>query len=128
MSEMKLVKTRLTAGVWEGELRLPETSDAVPEIEVTHLDQPVGGHSLTEDPARAGVFLFRFAIPADAINDGVETFLFTEASSGEKLGYCTVISGETLSEDIRAELDLMRAELDMLKRAFRRHCIETGAT
>jgi hypothetical protein len=26
---------------------------------------------------------------------------------------------------LRAEVDLLRAELDMLKRAFRRHCVET---
>jgi hypothetical protein len=30
-----------------------------------------------------------------------------------------------LDEDIRAEVDLLRAELDLLKRAFRRHCSET---
>lgn len=128
MSEMKLVKTRLTAGIWEGELRLSETSEIVPEIEVTHLDQPLPGHSLTEDPERAGVFLFRFAIPADLINDGVETFLFTESTTGETLGSCVILAGEALAEDIRAEMDLIRAELDMLKRAFRRHCIDTGAT
>jgi hypothetical protein len=30
-----------------------------------------------------------------------------------------------LAEDIRAEMDLLRAELDLLKQAFRRHCVET---
>ena len=29
------------------------------------------------------------------------------------------------AEDIRAELSLVRDELDLLKRAFRRHCVET---
>jgi len=27
---------------------------------------------------------------------------------------------------MRVEMDLLRAELDMLKRAFRRHCLETS--
>jgi hypothetical protein len=31
-----------------------------------------------------------------------------------------------LEEDIRAEVSLLRAELDLLKRAFRRHCAETA--
>ena len=35
------------------------------------------------------------------------------------------LAGEALAHDIRAEIDLLRAELDMLKRAFRRHCLET---
>jgi hypothetical protein len=30
-----------------------------------------------------------------------------------------------MEDDLRAEVDLLRAELDMLKRAFRRHCLET---
>jgi hypothetical protein len=37
------------------------------------------------------------------------------------------LAGDALSEDIRAEMDLLRDELDMLKRAFRRHCVETAA-
>jgi hypothetical protein len=37
----------------------------------------------------------------------------------------TLIAGDVLGDDIRAEVDLLRAELDMLKRAFRRHCVET---
>jgi hypothetical protein len=31
-----------------------------------------------------------------------------------------------MEDDLRAEVDLLRAELDMLKRAFRRHCLETA--
>lgn len=128
MTELKLVKTRIVAGVWEGELTLPADSEIVPEIEVSHLDQPVQGHALNEDPERAGVYVLRFAIPAELINDGLETFVFTERNTGETLGSCAIIAGEALAADIRAEVDLLRAELDMLKRAFRRHCIDTGAT
>ena len=36
-----------------------------------------------------------------------------------------LMSGDALSYDIRAEMTLLREELDMLKRAFRRHCLET---
>ena len=37
-----------------------------------------------------------------------------------------LLAGEALSQDIRAEMALMRAELDLLKQAFRRHCRETS--
>ena len=40
-------------------------------------------------------------------------------------GQFTVIAGVPLDEDVRAEISLLRAELDLLKRAFRRHCAET---
>jgi hypothetical protein len=40
-------------------------------------------------------------------------------------GAFAIVTGEPLDDDIRAELDLLRAELEMLKRAFRRHCLET---
>ena len=37
----------------------------------------------------------------------------------------TIADGEALGDDMRVEIELPRAELDMLKRAFRRHCVET---
>lgn len=127
MDEVTLVKTRLQAGIWEGELHVPETVATLPEIDVSYLDQPVPGHTLSEDPERDGVWFFRFAIPGELINDGVQTFVFSLRESGKVLNSCSLIAGEALAEDIRAEMDLLRQELDMLKRAFRRHCVETGA-
>ncbi|WP_460272719.1 hypothetical protein [Celeribacter sp. ULVN23_4] len=126
MDELTLVKTRLQAGIWEGELHVPETVLELPEIEVTYLDQPVPGHTISEDPERAGVWFFRFAVPAEMIGDGVQTFVFTVRGTGQVLNSLTLMAGDVLAEDIRAEMDLLRQELDMLKRAFRRHCSETG--
>ncbi|MBU2890026.1 hypothetical protein [Celeribacter halophilus] len=127
MDEVTLVKTRLQAGIWEGELYVPASVTDLPEIEVTYLDQPVQGHSLTEDPERDGVWFFRFVVPSEMINDGVQTFLMTDRETGRVLNSLSMIAGEGLSEDIRAEMDLLRQELDLLKRAFRRHCAETGS-
>ncbi|PTQ74851.1 hypothetical protein [Celeribacter persicus] len=127
MEEVILVKTRLQAGVWEGELHVPETVSALPEIEVTYLDQPVQGHTLSEDAEREGVWFFRFAVPSELLNDGVQTFVFSDRATGQVLNSLTLMAGDVLAEDIRAEMDLLRQELDMLKRAFRRHCTETGS-
>ena len=38
----------------------------------------------------------------------------------------TLMAGSALDEDVRGEIALLRDELEMLKRAFRRHCAETG--
>ena len=57
--------------------------------------------------------------------DGTPVVVETK-TSGVLLGHVTLIADEALGDDIRAEMDLLRAELDMLKRAFRRHSRETG--
>ena len=123
MGEAKLVKTRLRAGVWEGEL---SGVSGQPLREVLHLEAPVAGTSVTELPERAGDWAVRVPIPVEVLSEGVQTFLIRDAVSGDKLGHFTIITGVAMEDDIRAEMDLLRAELDMLKRAFRRHCLETA--
>jgi hypothetical protein len=41
--------------------------------------------------------------------------------TGAVLDRVTFLAGDALDEDIRAEVVLLRDELEMLKRAFRRH-------
>lgn len=118
-----LTKTRIRAGVWEGVL---SGTTSPPQIEVSHLDQPLGGVSLTAVPDRAGDWLVRVPIPIETLSEGVQTFLIRNLATGEKLAHFTVITGVAMEDDMRAEVDLLRAELDMLKRAFRRHCLETA--
>ncbi|MCA0042283.1 hypothetical protein [Celeribacter litoreus] len=126
MEDVKLIKTRLHAGVWEGELHVHGATSA-PEIDVTCFGETVEGHSLNQDPDRPHVWLFRFDVPSDSIHDGVQTFLFSDRKSGARLSSLSIMAGDALAEDLRAEIDLLRDELDLLKRAFRRHCLETGA-
>jgi hypothetical protein len=51
--------------------------------------------------------------------------MISETTLGQALGDFAIIAGDAAGEDIRAEMSLLRAELDMLKRSFRRHCRET---
>ena len=122
MSNMKLVKARLRAGVWEGVL---SGAVAQPSVQVMHLDAALAGISVTEMAERPGHWAVRVPIPVEALSEGVQTFLIRDAVSGDRLGHFTIITGVAMEDDIRAEMDLLRAELDMLKRAFRRHCVET---
>ncbi len=123
MGEVKLVKTRLRAGVWEGVL---SGTIGQPELEVLHLGVAIAGVSLAQIPNSAGDWAVRVPIPVEALSEGVQTFLICETASGTQLGQFTIITGVAMEDDIRAEMDLLRAELDMLKRAFRRHCLETA--
>ncbi|MFN3823367.1 MAG: hypothetical protein ACK4GW_15780 [Pseudorhodobacter sp.] len=123
MATAKLVKTRFRAGVWEGVL---SGATGLPLLDVRHLDQPVPGASVTEIPDRPGDWAVRVPIPAELLSEGVQTFVISDGVTGDKMGHITIITGVALEDDIRAEIDLLRAELDMLKRAFRRHCLETA--
>lgn len=125
MSRFDLTKTVMRQGVWQGVLTARAGEGNPPEIAVTHLGNPVAGVSVTAQDA-PGRWALRVPIPAEAVADGVQTLLITDQASGAQLGHVTLIAGEALGDDIRAEMDLLRAELDMLKRAFRRHCRETG--
>ena len=124
MGELTLTATRLLEGVWEGVLTTVDMGENYqPEIAVTHLGTPVENVTVTED-AEQGLWVVRIPVPVSAIADGVQTFLMTDARTGERLKSFSILAGEPLAGDIRVELGLLRAELDMLKKAFRRHCVE----
>ncbi|ARE82489.1 hypothetical protein ROSMUCSMR3_00994 [Roseovarius mucosus] len=124
MNEWTLTKTRLFEGVWEGVLTRAGEDEAAPEIEVTHQQEPVAGVAVTAKPEEK-LWVVRVPVPVEKIADGVQTFVIRDRRSGEVLDSFALLSGDVLSYDIRAEMALLREELDLLKRAFRRHCLDT---
>lgn len=123
MAEPVLTATRLRAGVWEGILRAE--GGASPEVEVMHHDRRVEGATLASLPGQPGHWALRVPVPAHLISDGVQTFVIRLAGTDRTLGHFSIVAGDDRSDDLRSEIELLRAELDMLKRAFRRHCLET---
>ncbi len=124
MSNLTLTKIHLRNGQWEGRINGHTDSDTPPDVRVTHLDQPVPDVAL-EPGDGVGNWNLSIPVPAYAVADGVQTFLIIDGADDTKLGDFTLIAGEAMADDLRAEVELLRAELDMLKRAFRRHCLET---
>ena len=125
MSNLSLTKTRLFEGVWEGILTYHGEGNYQPEIEVTHLQKPVAGVRVIEKPGE-DLWVLRVPIPVELIADGIQTFVICDKRDGEMLDSFALMSGDALSYDIRAEMMLLREELDMLQRAFRRHCLESS--
>ncbi|WP_299147203.1 hypothetical protein [uncultured Tateyamaria sp.] len=123
MSTLTLTPTKMRHGIWQGVLM--QSGSGVPQISVTHLGNAVPDVQVSES-GDTGQWMLQVPIPYEAIADGVQVFVITDATDGEELGQFTLIAGEALGDDIRGEVELLRAELDMLKRAFRRHCVETG--
>ncbi len=122
---MTLTRMRLAEGVWEGLLSAP--SAVAPRLRLWHRDELLGEPETIEAKTGQGGnanWLVRFKLPVERLSDGVQTFVIEDAETGDALAHETVIAGEVLDEDARAEMALLRAELDLLKRAFRRHCSE----
>ena len=120
LSSCRLTPTAIRAGVWEGSLRIPDPDAPVPVIDLC-----LGGKRLAEaelSEAGAGTWAVRVQVPSEALSDGVQTFTLVDRDTGLMLESFAVSLGEPLDADLRAEIDLLRAELDLLKRAFRRHC------
>lgn len=101
-------------GHWTGRLR----AGSAPKLSVSLHGEPLQGVSV--EPAGEGLWQIGFAVPPAALSDGAHSFLIDDAETGQRLGVATIIAGVGLEEDLRAELDVIRAELDMLKRTLRR--------
>lgn len=118
MADWTLAKLGFRAGVWEGRIAAPSKSAARPEIEVQAMGAPVPAAEARPDGK--GAWLLVVPIPAEALGDGIATFLVFDKASGTTLASFAIAAGEPADDDLRAELALLRAELDMLKKAFRR--------
>ncbi|KIN74650.1 hypothetical protein [Sulfitobacter guttiformis] len=124
MTNLVLTKTKMRQGLWEG-LLTGAAKDTDPKLDVTH--QGVKVPDVNVSPTEAGDgFSVRIPIPSEVISDGMQTIVVADAATNETLASITLMAGEALGDDMRVEVDLLRAELDMLKRAFRRHCLETS--
>jgi hypothetical protein len=119
---MTLTQTRIANGIWEGVLTGAGRTEAV---EAVHLGKRLEGLSIDAAQGEAGGHLVRLPIPATILNEGVQTVLFK--AGGEVIASFTLVAGVPLEEDLRAEISLLRAELDLLKKAFRRHVSATSA-
>lgn len=122
MTELTLTKTRMLEGIWQGVVT--GAGEAKPDITVTHEKSTVPDFKLVRNDAE-DCWLLSVPIPASAISDGVQTLLVLDRATDEKIGQIVLIADGIVSGDLHAEMELLRAELDMLKRAFRRHCLET---
>ena len=113
---MKVELGKIAGGVWEAVV----AADAPRVIEALHGVRAVEG--VTVEPGASGRFVVRVPIPAWVLNEGVQTLLVQAGNA--RLAVITLVAGEPLDGDFRAELSLLRAELDVLKRAFQRHVRE----
>ncbi|MCV2893488.1 hypothetical protein [Lentibacter sp. XHP0401] len=126
MSEYVVTKRRMIEARWNAVVTRADGApiEDTPKLSVTLDGKPVLGVSLKA--GENGTWEMIVPVPAEAVSDGIRTVLIADSETEETLAGFSLLSGEALDEDLRAEVELMRQELDMLKRAFRRHCVETS--
>ena len=117
MPDPRLTPVHLRSGIWRGMLA---HEDEAPVLEATHLGVPVAGLALTALADRPGHWTVEVPVPPAALSDGVQTVVIRDAGSGLTLGHFAIVCGTALEPDLRVEVDLLRAELELLKRAVRR--------
>ncbi len=123
MSILNLTKTRMLEGMWQG--IITGAGDTKPDIAISHANTDVPDFQLLRDDA-ANHWVLTIPIPASAVADGIQTILIVDRGSDVKIGEVVLIGDDVANGGLQAEMELLRAELDMLKRAFRRHCVETA--
>ena len=117
MTGTRLQKLGFRAGIWEGLL------SGISGKEAPRIDVMAGGAALPDVQVRGGGadgWILSVPIPPEMLLDGIAVFVVTDAGSGATLGQFALAVGEPAEDDLRVELGLLRAELDLLKRAVRR--------
>lgn len=122
-SAYDLTGTRLFGGIWEGILTGP--AETQPLISASHDGVGIGTAEVSPMSGQPGKWAVRLALPATVVSDGVQTVLLL--SGDQILAKVTITAGALLDDDVRAELGLLRAELDLLKRAFQRQSRGQGS-
>ncbi len=120
-----LSRKRIANGVYEGVYSGQKTEMAAPSLELNHLGETVSEVTAKQLDEQENTWFIRCNIPTEAITDGIQTFLLCKVGEDTVLDSFSIVAGEPLDDDLRNEISLLREELDMLKRAFRRHCVET---
>jgi len=114
----------LDSGTWQVTLApVGHAGDSAPRLKATHRSRPV---ALPDFERAETGWSMRLRLPDAMLSDGVQTLLLTDAETGAAVGSCHVSAGRVLDGDLLAEMSQLRAELDLLKRSFRKHCADSG--
>ena len=119
MAGMHLIDSRVRDGLWTA--RVEGGTRGVPGLELVLGDRTLAVAELTQQGTG---WLASCALPADILSDGVQVIAVRAAATGAMVGQIVLQLGAHLPDNMQADLALLRAELDMLKAAFRRHCLE----
>lgn len=118
-----LQRTDLNGGAYMGVL---EGAGAPPVLELVHDGAVVTTADVTQIEGTTGQWQVRVALPLSLLSDGVQVAVIRTAGGDDILDRIAVFAGAEVDDDLRAEVQVLRAELDMLKAAVRRQARDAG--
>lgn len=110
---MKFESHGVSGGCWNGALQAANPPAA---LSVLHRGEVVAEASLRD--AGPGVWAVSVSLPPAVIDQGAHSLLLV--AGDEVLSSLALIAGTVAGDDLLAEVAQLRAELDLLKREFRR--------
>lgn len=117
-----LEKTALRGGQYQGILaNRGNGSTTPPELTAEHEGAEVGTLTISPIEDAENQHMVTLHLPVTLLAEGVQTVVIRDRATGDIMDSIAIVAGVEPPEDIRVEVDLMRAELELLKRAFRRH-------
>ena len=121
---MQLYKIDFSNGIWRGLLTVVQ-GNASPTLRVELNGVLVEDTTIADGPSECE-WIINIPIPRHAIGDGVYTFtIFIDNDAVPIASFC-MTAGRAMEYDLQAEVALLREELEILKRAFRRHIHNAG--
>lgn len=120
---MKITKTGFRAGVWRGVLH---ACSGTPLLSLRHPTGTLPPPQVTPSGDAPGRWDVSVALPASLLGDGMSCVQIVDETSDAVLASIFVAGGDMPEDDLRAELQLLRSEVTLLKRAFRAHCASEG--
>jgi hypothetical protein len=112
MADLKVSNSCLRDGIWEGHLSGTETA---PAVQLLCNGQVAGSVSVLPHPDGG----FSLSAPLPAASNGVQTFAMVDTGNGASLAHLTLVAGSDFPDDLRAEVALLRSEVELLKRILR---------
>ncbi len=116
MPASKIIAGHIRQGIWTALLDLPRGT--TPDLEVVHNGKPLVGMALSAAVNEKGGWLLAIPIPAETLSDGVQIYLLRDIASDTIIGQIPILLGEALADSVTAEVALLRAELEVVKRAL----------
>ena len=126
MSAVTLTDSRIQGGIWQGVVHMARPGGGAPSFAVTCEGKPLPGLSARPTGTPPDTWRVEVPVPAEVLCDGLQILLVWETGTAEPIGHFSIVTGAVVDRDLVTEIDLLRAELEMLRRAFRQHCLDTG--
>lgn len=119
MSGTSLVQSSFVKAIWTG--RLERTvSGPPPKLTAVLNGSDRLDLEVTTAAGQEGCWNVRLRIPEEGLSEGTQLILIRDEDTQKVLYRIPIVAGIAATDDIRAEIGALRAELDQLRAAFRK--------